>query len=155
MWLAGYPNPKQKTTEPIGSDYKTTEVAAVQNNSSFFCQFSLLFRVLGIEAISMYVTRAKKLGFESLKGAQATTPIRTSQLCIITMTNHRFACYARAVFIFGHSVDVLVLSTTCNDLFCNCVDDMSIWWQMFNFVFLSLKHWFQFNSRIVKHILQA
>ena len=29
------------------------------------------------------------------------------------------------------------------------VDDVSIWWQMFNFVFLSPKCWFQFNSRIV------
>ena len=33
--------------------------------------------------------------------------------------------------------DVLVLSTTWNDLFCSCVDDVSIWWQMVNFVCLS------------------
>ena len=31
-----------------------------------------------------------------------------------------------------------------------CVDDLSIWWQMFNFVFLCPKRWFQFNSRIVR-----
>ena len=48
---------------------------------------------------------------------------------------------------FGRFVDVLVLSTKWNDLFCSCVDDVSIWWQMFNFVFLSLKRWFQFDSR--------
>ena len=40
--------------------------------------------------------------------------------------------------------------TTWNDLFCSCVDDVSIWWQMFNFVFLCPKRWFQFNSRIVR-----
>ena len=42
------------------------------------------------------------------------------------------------------------LYTTWNDLFCSCVDDVSIWWQMFNFVFLCPKRWFQFNSRIVR-----
>ena len=31
-----------------------------------------------------------------------------------------------------------------------CVDDVGIWWLMFNFVFLPLKRSFQFNSRIVK-----
>ena len=49
--------------------------------------------------------------------------------------------------------DVLVLSTTWNDLFRSCVDDVSIWWQMFNFVCLSLKRWFQFNSRKVRTIV--
>ena len=53
-------------------------------------------------------------------------------------------------FIFWHFVDVLVLSTTWNDLFCSCVDDVSIWWQMFNFVLLCPKSWFQFNSRTVE-----
>ena len=62
----------------------------------------------------------------------------------LTMKNSIFARFARAYFIFWHFVDVLVLSTTWNDLFCRCVDDVSKWWQMFNFVFL----WFQFNSRI-------
>ena len=51
---------------------------------------------------------------------------------------------------FWHFVDVLVLSTTWNDLFCSCVDDVSTWWQMFNFVLLCPKRWFQFNSRIVR-----
>ena len=67
----------------------------------------------------------------------------------LTVKNNSFARFARAVFIFGHVADVLVLSTTWNDLFCSCVNDVTIWWQMFNFVFLSLKRWFQFNSRIV------
>ena len=58
--------------------------------------------------------------------------------------------FARAFLIFGHFADVLVLSTTWNDLFCSCVDDVSIWWANFNFVFWSPKRWFQFNSRIVR-----
>ena len=68
----------------------------------------------------------------------------------LTMKNSIFARFARAFFIFWNFVDVLVLSTTWNDLFCSCVDDVSIWWQMFNFVFLCPKRWFQFNSRIVR-----
>ena len=66
------------------------------------------------------------------------------------MKNSIFARFARAFFIFWHFVDVLVLSTTSNDLFCSCVDDVSIWWQMFNFVFLFPKRRFQLNSRIVR-----
>ena len=50
---------------------------------------------------------------------------------------------------FWHLEDVLVPSTTWNDLFCSCVDDVSIWWQMFNVVFLCPKRCFQFNYRIV------
>ena len=65
----------------------------------------------------------------------------------LTMENTIFARFARAYFIFWHFEDVLVLSTTWNDLFCSCV---SIWWQMFNFVFFCPKHWFQFNSRMVR-----
>ena len=68
----------------------------------------------------------------------------------LTMRNSIFARFARAFFIFWHFENVLVLSTTWDDLFCSCVDDVSIWWQMFNFVFLRPKHWFQFNSRIVR-----
>ena len=66
------------------------------------------------------------------------------------MKNSIFARFARAILVFWHFVDVLVLSTTWNDLFCSCVDDVSIWWQMFNFVFLFPKRWFQFNSRMVR-----
>ena len=67
----------------------------------------------------------------------------------LTMKNSIFARFARAFFIFWHPADVLVLSTTWNDLFCSCRDDVSIWWQMFNFVFLCPKRWFQINSRTV------
>ena len=66
------------------------------------------------------------------------------------MKNSIFTRFARAFFIFWHFEDLLVLSTTWNDLFCICVDDVSIWWQMFSFVFLCPKRWFQFNFRMVR-----
>jgi len=66
------------------------------------------------------------------------------------MKNRIFARVARAYFIFLHFEDVLVLSTTWNDLFCSCVDEVSIWCQMLVFIFLCPKRWFQFNSRIVR-----
>ena len=65
----------------------------------------------------------------------------------LTMKNSNFA---RAFSIFWHFEDFLILSTTWNDRFCSCVDDVSIWWQRFNFVLLCPKRWFQFNSRIVR-----
>ena len=68
----------------------------------------------------------------------------------LTMKNSIFARFARAFFIFWHFEDVLVISTTWNDMFCSCVDDVSIWWQMFTFVFLPLERLFRFNSRIVR-----
>ena len=66
------------------------------------------------------------------------------------MKNSIFARFARALFIFWHFEDGPVLSTTWNALFCSCVDDVSIWWQMLVFVFLCPRRWFQFNSRIVR-----
>ena len=65
----------------------------------------------------------------------------------LTMKNRIFA---RAFFIFWHFVDVLVLSTTWNDLFYSCLDNASVWWQMFNFVLSCPKRLFQFNSSIVR-----
>ena len=67
----------------------------------------------------------------------------------LTMKNNGFARFNMHFSFFGHFEEVLVLSKTWNDLFCSCVNDVSIWWQMFNFV-LSLKRRFQFYSRIVK-----
>ena len=75
----------------------------------------------------------------------AKTPMN---LHIWQWKNSIFARFARAFFICWHFEDVLVLSTTWNDLFCSCVDDVSIWWQMFNFVVLCPKRWLQFNSRM-------
>mgnify|MGYP006964521911 CR=1 FL=1 len=69
----------------------------------------------------------------------------------LTMKNSIFARFARAFFFFWHFEDVLVLSTTWNDLFCSCVDDESICFVLSHyFVLLPQKRWFQFNSRIVR-----
>ena len=68
----------------------------------------------------------------------------------LTVKNSIFARFARAYFIFWHFADVLVLSTTWNDLFCSYMGDVSIWWPILIFVFLSPKRWFQFNSRIIR-----
>ena len=85
-----------------------------------------------------------------LKQPQRRRQQKPRKFTYLTMKNSIFARFARAYFIFWHFEDVLVLSTTWNDLFCSCVDDVSIWWQMFNFVFLCPKRCFQFNSRIVR-----
>ena len=71
------------------------------------------------------------------------------------MKNKGFARFARVVLIFGHFADVFVLSAMWNDLFCSYVDDLSIWWQMFNFVVLIVRRWFQLIPGQFKHILQA
>ena len=84
-----------------------------------------------------------------LKQSRRRRQQKPHKFAYLTMENSIFARFARAYFIFWHFEDVLVLSTTWNDLFCSCVDDVSIWWQMFNFV-LCPKRLFQFNSRTVK-----
>ena len=93
----------------------------------------------------MHVQSVQKYCF-SLSNMQIC---QTCKFAYLTKKNSIFARFARAFFIFWHFEDVLVLSTTWNDQFCSCVDDVSIWWQMFNFVFLFPKRWFQINSRIV------
>ena len=90
------------------------------------------------------------LNIGELKQPRRRRQQKPHKFAYLTMKNSIFARFARTFFIFWHFVDVLVLSTTWNDLFCSCVDDVSIWWQMFNFVFLCPKRWFQFNSRIVR-----
>ena len=57
------------------------------------------------------------------------------------MKNNSFAWFTRACFIFKHFADVLVVSTTWNGLFCSCVEDVRMWWQLLNFASLFLKRW--------------
>ena len=78
-----------------------------------------------------------------------TTATKTPQICMFDNEKQYFARFARAIFIFWHFEDVLVLSKTRNDLFCSCVDDVSIWWQIFNFVFLYVPSAGS-NSRILR-----
>ena len=68
-----------------------------------------------------------------------------------TIKNISFACFARAIFICVDFTAVFVLSTTWNDLFCSCVGDMSIWWQIFNIFLLSPNRWYKFISRIFSY----
>ena len=49
----------------------------------------------------------------------------------LTMKNSSFAHFARE--FFARCVNILALSATWNGLFSSCVDDVGIWWQMFNF----------------------
>lgn len=49
----------------------------------------------------------------------------------------------------------LSFSTTWNDMFCCCVDDVSPWRHIFNLVLSALKRWFQSNSMILERVLQA
>ena len=49
----------------------------------------------------------------------------------------------------------LSFSTTRNDMFCCCVDDVSTSRHIFNLVLSALKSWFQSNSMILERILQA
>ena len=90
------------------------------------------------------------LGNRELKQPRRRRQQKPHKFAYLTMENSIFARFVRAYFIVWHFEDVLVLSTTWNDLFCSCVDDDSIWWQMFNFVFLYPKRLFQFNSRTVR-----
>ena len=103
---------------------------------NYICYFCHCFR-------SWYYTR-------ELKQPRRRRQQKPHELAYLTMKNSIFARFARAFFISWHFEDVLVLSTTWNDLFCSCVDDVSIWWQMLNFVSLCPKRWFQFNSRMIR-----
>jgi len=75
---------------------------------------------------------------------------RERNLHVWRRKNNSFARFARAFFTFFTFRRRSRSFKTWNDQFCSCVDDVSIWWQMFNFVSLSHKHRFQFNSRIVR-----
>ena len=88
-----------------------------------------------------HIFTARSEGTSELKQPRRRRQQKPHKFAYLTMKNSIFARFARAFFI----------STTWNhDLFCSCVDDVSILWQMFNFVFLCPKRWFQFNSRIVR-----
>ena len=105
---------------------------------------------------SISTARGQKLGLTlhsvigELKQPRRRRQQKPHKCAYLTVKNSIFSRFARAFFIFWHFEDVLVHSTTWNDLFCSCVDDLSIWSQMFNFVVSCLKSWFQFHSRIAR-----
>ena len=94
--------------------------------------------------------RLRNVKNETARAKRAKLLFFAIKFAYLTKKNSTFARFARAFFVFLHFTDALVLSTTRNDLFCSCVDDVSIWWQMSTFVFLPLKRLFQFNARIVR-----
>ena len=102
-----------------------------------------------IQSFNQWVNRSAR-DIRELKQPRRRRQQKPHKFPYLTLKNSIFARFARWFLIFWHFKDVLVLSTTWNDLFCSWVDDVSIWWQMFNFVFLCPKRWFQFNSRIVR-----
>ena len=67
------------------------------------------------------------LRIRELKQPRRRRQQKPHKFAYLTMKNSIFARFARAFFIFWHFEDVLVLSTTWNDLFCSCVDDESIY----------------------------
>ena len=93
---------------------------------------------------------SSSVDFRELKQPRRRRQQKPNKFAYLTMKNSIFARFARAFFIVWYFVDVLVLSTTWNDQFCSCLDDVNIRWQIFNFVFSCPKRWFQFNSRIVR-----
>ena len=80
-------------------------------------------------------------------GGRAELRLGSHKFAYLTMKNGSFALFARAFFIFAHFADVLVLSTTLNDLFRGYVDDVSTWRQILNLLFLSPNRSYQFNGR--------
>ena len=104
--------------------------------------------------IDCYMLRAWYRFYSRVFNRELKQPRRRRQqkphkFAYLTMKNSSFAHCAREFLIFWHFEDLRVLSTTWNDLFCSCVDDVSIWWQMFNFVFLCPKRWFERVSGMV------
>ena len=57
------------------------------------------------------------LDIRELKQPRRRQQEKPHKFAYLTMKNSIFARFARAFFIFWHFVDVLVLSTTWNDLF--------------------------------------
>ena len=113
-----------------------------------FC-FCFRFCAYGLTRNALCVIGAVWVNRE-LKQPRRRRQQKPHKFAYLTIKNRIFARFARALFVFWHFIDVLVLSTTWNDMTCSCVDDVIIWWQMFNVDFLCPKHWFQFNSRIVR-----
>ena len=99
----------------------------------------------------VYQTTTWNFQLKELKQPRRWRQQKPHKFAYLTMKNRIFARFARAFFIFWLFEDVLVLSTTWNDLFCRCVDNVSTWWQMFNFFFFYVPSaGSKFNSRIVR-----
>ena len=79
-------------------------------------------------------TRCGQSYNRELKQPRRRRQQKPHKFAYLTLKNSIFARFARAFFIFRHFEHVLGHSMIWKDLFCSCVDDVSIWWQMFNFI---------------------
>ena len=125
----------------VTAEYIYFEIMASCSHSIMLTKYADGFRVTG--------RRAAEVNRE-LKHSRPRRQQKPHKFAYLTMKNSIFARFARAFFIFWHFEVVLVPSATWKDLFCSCLDDVSIWLQMFNCVFLCPKRWFQINSRTVR-----
>ena len=114
-----------------------------------FCDFRLQFlpradfrdfyevfwkRIIDVESVKATLVSEKTCLWNNreLKQPRWRRQQKPHKFAYLTMKNRIFARFARAFFIFWHFEDVVVLFTTWNDLFCSCVDDVSIWSQIIN-----------------------
>jgi len=97
------------------------------------------------ELISKYLWRRWCRNRE-LKQPRRRWQQKPHKFAYLTMRNSIFARFARAFF----HLDILKTFSFFLRREMTCFGDMSEWWKMFNFVFLSLKRWFHFNSSIVR-----
>ena len=125
--------------------FKGNSRLVLSDSSVFFLSYTILKRPIALAWKVYHVVNNREL-----KQPRRRRQQKPHEFAYLTIKNSIFARLARAFFIFWHFEDVLVLSMTWNELFCSCGDDVSIWWQMFNFVSLCLNRWFQFNSKIVR-----
>ena len=115
-----------------------------------FCNhsFSVLVLYFGVE-LQHSAVAGTHLTWE-LKQPRRRRRQKPHKFAYLSMKNSSFARYARVFFICKNFADVLALPRLEMTCFGDLFRVESICYQMFNFVFLPLKRWFQFNSRIVK-----
>ena len=105
-------------------DAKTSRLIQTGRGATHFAWQSCL--------LIMY--QATKRGSRELKQPRRRRQQESQKFAYLTVKNNNFTrfaraffSFARAFFSFAHLVDVLVLFTTWNDLFCGRVDDVTIW----------------------------
>ena len=124
----------QKTTSKCY--FRACQSGEIWNKKAFFPYLLILYYIKQIHSMLPCVC--------------SVTGSLSHKFASLTKKNNSFARFARAFFGFLHFADVLALSTAWNDMFCSCVDDVSIWWLMFNFASLPLKRLFHFNFRTMR-----
>jgi len=81
---------------------------------------------MGKEGLARFVCPTYSRILDSRELGQPRRRRVRHKFAYFTRKHNSSARFARVFFIFLHLADVLALSTTSNDLFCGCVDDVSI-----------------------------